>query len=553
MSPARRARNAADDAPSTPHPRRAQAGPEDTGVDPVIPPAGQGEMHGTPGTKHGVRPTTRPATGGFRRALGWTILAAFAPGLGLLPTRRRGLGLGVFGLWLIGLAGVAFLVWTNLSSLASVAVRPGMLRIVGIGAVATAVLLSSLIAATHTMTRPARPSTLQRSLGAVWVAVLSFAVSAPLVVGASYARNQASLVNGVFRTDSRSQTRPDTALFKGKPRLNILLLGADSTAIRTEHGDGIRTDTLMVASIDTTTGDTSLFQIPRNMARMPFPEGSPLAAAYPNGFYGGNADDAEYFANAVYQNVPAQHPELFTGTDYPGADALKLGVGASLGLDIDYFMMVNIDGLTKLIDAMGGVKLNVNSRIPVAGDSEGRESTGWIEPGPDKLLNGYYAMWYARSRKGSTDYNRMGRQTCVVKAVIDQADPATMLTRYEAIARASKDMIMTDIPQDVLSPLVALTLRVKDGHVRRVLFVHDKDGFETTDPDFEMMRTRVQKAMEEAKAAPAPKKKTAPATTPPSAAPTSQEATPPAASATPSVQSEDVSDACAYDPAPEQP
>lgn len=514
-------------------------------MNPAIPSPGPGTIH------EGSR------TGAFRRALGWTTLAAIAPGLGLLPTRRRGIGLGIFGAWVIGLASVSLLLWTNLSGLASVAVRPGMLRIVGIGAVAAALFLSSLIAATHTLTRPSRPSTLQRSLGAVWVAVLSFAVSAPLVVGAGYARNQASLVDGVFRTDSRSQTRPDTALFQDKPRLNILLLGADSTAIRNEHGDGVRTDTIMVASIDTATGDTSLFQIPRNMARMPFPEGGPLAGAYPDGFYGGNADNAEYFANAVYQNVPAQHPELFTGTDYPGADALKLGVGAALGLEIDYFMMVNIDGLTKLIDAMGGVQLNVNSRIPVAGDSEGRASTGWIEPGPDKLLNGYYAMWYARSRKGSTDYNRMGRQTCVVKAVIDQADPATMLTRYEAIARASKDMIMTDIPQDVLSPLVALTLRVKEGHVRRVLFIHGKDGFETTDPDFMMMRQRVQKTLEEAKAAPAPKKKTAPATTtnPSSAAPSSQEPTQQAStpSAAPSAQSEDVSDACAYNPGPEQP
>ena len=130
-----------------------------------------------------------------------------------------------------------------------------------------------------------------------------------------------------------------------------------------------------------------------------------------------------------------------------------------------------------------------------------------------------------------------------------------MLTRYEALARASKDMIMTDIPQDVLSPLVALTLRVKDGHVRRVLFVHGKDGFETTDPDFTMLRKRVQKTLEEAKAAPAPKKKTAPATTPSSAAPSSQEPTQQAStpSAAPSAQSEDVSDACAYNPGPEQP
>ncbi|MGO4956845.1 LCP family protein [Luteococcus sp. Sow4_B9] len=593
MAEARRAGQQRDDAPGTPR----YADPDSVVDAPVVPrrtvvtwdeespddwrDEGTPPWHRSDGEKPGARATgrTSPAAAqhrsafrdgrehSFRSSLGWTALGALFPGLGLWPTRRRAIGLAVLGAMVLTLLTLILVTLWRPAAVAAVAVKPGMLRLVGIGAILGAMVLSGLVTLTHMTTRPHSVTPLQRTIGTATVGLLTFMISAPLIVGASYTRSQASLVNNVFKNATRSLTRPDLGtgdVWKNKPRLNILLLGSDSTAARTEHGDGVRTDTIMVASINTSNGDTTLLQIPRNMARMPFPDGSPLHELYPDGFYSETADNPDYFANAIYGNVPALHPELFTATDYPGADALKVGVGAALGLDIDYFAMINIDGLTRLIDAMGGVRLNVNSRIPVAGDSEGRAATGWIEPGEEKLLNGYYAMWYARSRKGSTDYNRMGRQTCVVKAVIDQADPATLLTRYEGIASASQEMLVTDIPQDVLSPLVNLALRVKDGHIRRVLFVHQKDGFDTTDPDFEMMRAKVAAAIQETQdepstepssppdpagqpAAPASSAAPAPETTQPTQAPSEAPGTP---SATPTVQSENVADACAYNPEP---
>ena len=100
-----------------------------------------------------------------------------------------------------------------------------------------------------------------------------------------------------------------------------------------------------------------------------------------------------------------------------------------------YFALVNIDGLQQLIDAMGGVKLNVNRKLPIGGDHQtGARPHGWLKPGPDQLLDGYNAMWYARSRFDSDDYARMARQSCLVNAVIKQANPTTLLTSYEGIA-----------------------------------------------------------------------------------------------------------------------
>ena len=161
---------------------------------------------------------------------------------------------------------------------------------------------------------------------------------------------QRDLIAGVFDDDGRSATVDDSPdPFGDQERVNVLLLGGDGG----EGRDGVRTDTVIVASIDTETGDTALFSLPRNLENLPFPADSPLAEAYPDGFNAG--EESESLLNAVYRNGPAEYPDILGPTDYPGADFLKLGVGEALGLDIDYFVLVNLDGFSRLVDALGGI------------------------------------------------------------------------------------------------------------------------------------------------------------------------------------------------------
>ncbi len=121
----------------------------------------------------------------------------------------------------------------------------------------------------------------------------------------------------------------------------------------------------------------------------------------------------------------------------------------------------------------------------------------------------------------------MDRQRCVINAIIKQANPANMLARYEDIANASKSIVYTDMPQEVLPLMVDLSMRVKKGNVRSIVFKHGVDGFLSPNPDFAQMRQRVKVALGEAAVA-KPKKKT---TSTGSKAP----------------ESENVNDACAYD------
>ena len=534
---------------------------------------------GTRTASHSSRSTSAPkhAAGAgsrldrsFRRCATLTIASTLLPGLGLAGARQRWakilgvlLPIGFLG----GLIWLAVRAVMNPERAVSWVLRPGLLRGALVVLIIIAVGWACLIALTHLITRPKGLTTTKRAIGAGLVIALTFIVSAPLAVGARYTLSQLQLLGSITGDDVTAGSRPniDTNAenpWKDTPRLNILLLGADSTDTRIKDaGNSVytpRTDTIMVASIDTTTGDTTLIQIPRNLKYTPFPEGSKLAQLFPRGFRGAG-DEAEWYVNALWEKtVAGDHPDMVEalGTPtptYPGAEVLKQGIEGITGLHMHYFALVNIDGLEQLINAMGGVRLNVNRKLPIGGDHQtGRRPHGWVQPGENQLLDGYNAMWYARSRFDSDDYDRMARQSCLVNAVIKQADPLTMLTRYEGIAQASSDMVMTDIPQEVLALVAQLAVKVKDASVSRLAFVDGQNGFVSANPDFTLTRTRVHDAITPPTHTSEPTTNTpteTPNTTKPSPTPTKQTSPEqPQPSDAPASTAEQVTNACAYNP-----
>ena len=503
----------------------------------------------------------------FRRCTTLTIASTLLPGLGLAGARQRWAKiLGV----LLPIGFLGGLIWLAVRAIMNPERAIGWITNTDFLFRALMVLIAAglgwacLIALTHLITRPKGLTTTKRAIGAGLVIALTFVVSAPLAVGARYTLSQLQLLGSITGDDVTAGSRPDIDAnaenpWKDTPRLNILLLGADSTDTRIKDaGNSVytpRTDTIMVASIDTTTGDTTLIQIPRNLENTPFPEGSKLAQLFPRGFRGAG-DEAEWYVNALWEKtVAGDHPEMVEalGTPtptYPGAEALKQGIEGITGLHMHYFALVNIDGLEQLINAMGGVRLNVNRKLPIGGDHQtGRRPHGWVQPGENQLLDGYNAMWYARSRFDSDDYDRMARQSCLVNAVIKQADPLTMLTRYEGIAQASSDMVMTDIPQEVLALVAQLAVKVKDASVSRLAFVDGQNGFVSANPDFTLTRTRVHDAITPPTHTSEPTATTS--TTNPSPTPTTN--TPPeqpsaTPTAAPASTAEQVTNACAYNP-----
>jgi LCP family protein required for cell wall assembly len=309
---------------------------------------------------------------------------------------------------------------------------------------------------------------------------------------------------------------------------------------------------VIVASIDTKTGDTALISLSRNWMRMPFPKDSPLHKFYPDGYYdpNGPAEQPEYYLDSMYENVPKQHPGVLGQTDNEGADVVKLAAGAALGLDIDYYMQVNLAGFRQIIDAVGGITVNVNYRVPIGGDygdgpgsNNAKKPSGYIEPGPGQKLDGYHALWFARGRYGLSDPSRQERQRCTIHALVNSVNPATLVTKYQQIASAGKQLLRTDIPQEILPAFIDLGIKVKKAKVSNVDLDKSKNFPSGQHPRYEAMQEIVAKAI-------APKGKSTPSTlsTKPTKKPTSGSTKKTPNPAVTPGEAENLNDACAYNP-----
>ncbi|MFL6060930.1 MAG: LCP family protein [Marmoricola sp.] len=351
----------------------------------------------------------------------------------------------------------------------------------------------SLIVRVYSFNRSVTASGPMRFAGAVGVLVMVGAVTAPMAVGAQYALVQRDLIKSVFDNEYGATT-PHVSADNPFPRkrVNVLLLGGDGSV----HRPGVRTDSVILASIDTTNGRTVLFSLPRNLQRVPFAPGSKLAEIYPNGFTDGSSDNnAEFFLNAVYRNVPALHPGVLGKTRNEGADAVKLAVSGALGIPVDYYVLVNLAGFRRLVDAIGGITVNINEPVPIGGNTDAHIlPDSYLQPGPHQRLDGYKALWFTRGRYGSTDYKRMERQRCAIDAIAKEASPGNLLKRYVKLARASKDIVRTDIPQKLLPAFVDLSEKVKSKPLKSVGFEHTAT-FDPNDPDFDYVRAAVQAAL----------------------------------------------------------
>jgi LCP family protein required for cell wall assembly len=252
----------------------------------------------------------------------------------------------------------------------------------------------------------------------------------------------------------------DRAVDATNGRYNLLLLGADSGKSRV----GTRPDSIQLASVDAETGRAVVFGFSRDMENIDFRQGSVMQRLMPEGWNCG--DDC--LLNGIYTWAEDHRDQFPPGTENPGVLATREAVEAVSGLDVHYHLMVDLKGFRRMVDAVGGLDVTVQRRTPIGGGTSA--IVGWIEPGRQHL-DGYHALWYARSRHGSTNYERMARQRCVMTAFVDQVDPQTVLTRFQKIAAASSGMLQTDLPQSELGYFADLAMKTRSQKIKSVNFV----------------------------------------------------------------------------------
>lgn len=231
---------------------------------------------------------------------------------------------------------------------------------------------------------------------------------------------------------------------------NILLLGGDEGPGRW----GLRTDSMILVTIHRASGRVSLVSIPRNLVHLQFPPDSKMAELFPNGF-----DD---LANAVYPYVYT-HPDVqsaYTGTGAdPEAVALAQGVGYSLGVRIDDYALVNMQGFLDLVDSLGGIDVTLDTALPLPGNVPGAKHALPATLGPGAAhLDGTLALAFVRSRSADSDYQRMGRQRQLLTALGGQVDVAHLIGSFGSIAGSLSKTLRTSMSVQEFSDL-ADTLR----------------------------------------------------------------------------------------------
>lgn len=293
------------------------------------------------------------------------------------------------------------------------------------------------------------------------------ALARPLIgiVGVVLAVIPAIVGIGAINVTSQVQGTVD-ALFGGAKggielpsdgRINIMLLGGD----RGDDREGLRPDSISVMSFDVFSGRAVSIGIPRALESFPFSEG-PMRDAYPNGY--GNDDGCEVdvcYLNSVYTEVELVSPEMYPNAvdegSEPGIEATRDAVEGITGLKMHYYVLVDMAGFAGLIDALGGVEINVTKPVGIGINDDGspgwQPATEWIEPGL-QTMDGSTALWYARSRYETTDFERMERQRELQAAIIAKLTPANILANLDPVLDAAENIVVSDMPQG-MSGLVA--------------------------------------------------------------------------------------------------
>ncbi|MCB1247489.1 MAG: LCP family protein, partial [Acidimicrobiia bacterium] len=266
----------------------------------------------------------------------------------------------------------------------------------------------------------------------------------------------------------------------GTDRITILFAGGDAGPGR----GGLRTDTMILATFDPETGKAALFGFPRNLGSTPLPPNwdnpfldlelrilarvAPPTTTVP--------PDVSTTIGTPSPTVPFEGCDCFpeqlnalyaftrrwTGS-YPndvdpGMAALRDVLSHVSGLKIDYYALVDMAAFVDLVEAIGGVDVYVQD--PLKSEvSPPREGEPWASVDVDvgwHHLDGREALAYVRARKGSTDYVRMQRQRCMLRAIAAKSSPVTILRSFGGIVDALDGTLVTDIPVSFAPDLMSM-------------------------------------------------------------------------------------------------
>jgi LCP family protein required for cell wall assembly len=232
--------------------------------------------------------------------------------------------------------------------------------------------------------------------------------------------------------------------------ITFLLLGSD-----TSSGSSFRTDTILVAAVRPNDGQVSLISFPRDLwVNIPTVGMQRINTAYEFGEMNG----------------------------YPGGGAglLKDTILFNFGLKIDHTAMIDFDGFRKVVDTLGGVDVPVYCPYTdwrlLDPSYDPQNENNWFlytaEPGLSHM-NGDLALWYARSRKKSNDFDRGRRQQEVLRSIYAQALRTDSITRIPKLYSDLSSSFTTDLGLADILKLSPMGLHLTNADIRSYYIAGD--------------------------------------------------------------------------------
>jgi LCP family protein required for cell wall assembly len=251
------------------------------------------------------------------------------------------------------------------------------------------------------------------------------------------------LINTLVPFSTIEASGNSQVLNNGQETVNFLLIGSDR-----RPGGSFRTDTMVIAILRPNEGQVSLISIPRDLwVSIPGAENQRINTAYQRGISSG----------------------------YPGGGPglLKDTILYNLGIRIDHTAMVEFDGFRQIVDTLGGVDVPVSCPytdwrlIDPSYDPNNENNWHLYTTGPGVVhMDGDLALWYARSRQKSNDFDRGRRQQEVLRSLFTQALQAGTLTRIPELYNNLRSSVETDLGLGDILQLAVYAPKMTNADIR---------------------------------------------------------------------------------------
>ena len=262
--------------------------------------------------------------------------------------------------------------------------------------------------------------------------------------------NLKSTTGNMYNSAGITKSRDANKVLAQKRPVSILLLGTDTGALGRDYKG--RTDTMMIMTLNPQKKTTTIVSLPRDM-KVNLPD-------YP--------DDSPAKINAAYT--------------YGGVKESVKTVQKHFNIPIDYYVLVNMGGLEKAINQVGGVDV----KSPLTFDYEGAHFT----KGQTYHLNGSNALKFSRMRYDDPqgDYGRQQRQRLVITALLKKSvSYKTVLN--QRFLRTISDSSQTDL---TFNNMVTLARNYRSSNANVVQDHAQGHGAEEDGQDYEIVPTSEQ-------------------------------------------------------------